>query len=686
MKGREGRKGFSHIISIIIVFLCFLYYIQCLREYYVSPTGTTEGDCTQQSAPCSLSYAISIASIYAETTTTNIYLLPGSYQQKNDIIIKDFKDITISAETFNTDFTSVYLWTSSSNSSVFSVQSSTVSFQYLTFNSSISTPVVVDENSYIIIYFCSFENNTANSTSIGGGAIYSLSPLVISKSQFTKNYIGTNKWSYYSPLNINTNTYSPITLKGGAIFGNASINLLDTSFNENYICGSINEAYGGAIYGGYLVRIQHCTLNQNSIEGEFSSVYGGAIYTENSLTVLNSSIGETEIGIHLTLNFPQYPFIIAMGGTIYAKGKISMEFTEITFSSISITNYNGFARGEGGVIYGEDQISINDTSFTSNLINLDCSYSMDTDHHNAMAYGGAISSSSLTKIEIIRSYFENNRVVIDAHLAGVIKYYIDADGGALQFLLGDIINSTFMGNSVGGTIGNIASGSSLTGGAIGTSFANIENCLFQENVAYSTGGAIQIWNNFNLASRIILSSFITNSAVGIDEMIGGSLGGAIASVNDHNTDTILLSLEYCNFADNSAIHGDDIYVENIGYEIIDSGSYNIRSVDSVFYNPSTSVSKTPSSSLTPSPSASVSPSYSQIVEKSKSDNNNDNNNDNNSNLIIVMSVSSILGVFVIVVLIAGAIAAISIFKIRQQNKKVAHRMIGDDNYVDDHEL
>ena len=91
MKGREGRKGFSHIISIIIVFLCFYIIFQCLREYYVSPTGTTEGDCTQQSAPCSLSYAISIASIYAETTTTNIYLLPGSYQQKMILLSKTLK-------------------------------------------------------------------------------------------------------------------------------------------------------------------------------------------------------------------------------------------------------------------------------------------------------------------------------------------------------------------------------------------------------------------------------------------------------------------------------------------------------------------------------------------------------------------------------------------------------------------
>ena len=673
MKKERGKGRFSRVISII-AFLWILYNnIQCISEYYVSPTETTDGDCSS-STPCSLSYAISEASVNAETTTTYIYLLNGLYQQNNNIIIKNFKDITISGNAYD----GACLWTTSSNSSVFSVESSSIRLNYLTFNSSISTPLLVDENSYVIINYCVFENNTANSNSIGGGAIYSLSPLIISSSTFSNNYIGIDQSIYYSSLN-KTKIYSPIALKGGAIFGNASINLLDTYFFGNYICGSLDEAHGGAIYGGYLIRLQHCHFDQNSISGEINSAYGGAIYSENSfLTILNSSFIGNQMRIYIATNADEYPILLGMGGSVYAKGKISMEFTEISQSSINFNFYYGFARVEGGAVYSEDQISISDSSFKSNYIDLECSESKDKEHHNAMGYGAVVSSSSHVKMEIIRSTFYQNHVMIRAfELNG--PRYVDAEGGALQFYFGEIINSTFEGNSVVGEINDLASGSSLTGGAIGSSIVNIENCLFKENSANSTGGAVQIWNNSNETSTIINTNFILNSAFGIEKNNGGGgRGGAIASVDDHNNSaTILLSLQYCSYTDNFAVNGADVYLQNIGYEIVDSGSVNIQTVDSVFYNPSTSVSKSPSFSITPS----ASPSYSRAIEKSDI-----NNNNNDSNLIIVMSVSSILGVFVVVVLIAAVIAAISIFKIRQQNKKVTRRMIGDDNYVDDHEL
>ena len=668
MKKERGKGRFSRVISII-AFLCLLYNnIQCISEYYVSPTETTDGDCSS-STPCSLSYAISEASVNAETTITYIYIYPGHYQQNNNIIIKNFKDITISAQVKNNQFDLAYFWTSSSNSSVFSVESSSITLENLTFNSSISTPLLVDENSYVIINYCVFENNTANSNSIGGGAIYSLSPLIISSSTFSNNYIGIEKSIYIA----STKTYSPIALKGGAIFGNASINIIDTFFVGNYICGSLGEAYGGAIYGGYLVRLQHCDFEQNSIEGEINTAYGGAICSENSfLTILNSSFVVNQLVIYIYSNADEYPILLGMGGSVYAKGKISMEFTEISQSSINIYNYYGFARAEGGAVYSEDQISISDSSFKSNYLDIDCSESKDKEHHNAMGYGAVVSSSSHVKMEIIRSTFIQNTLWIRAFASE--PRYVDADGGALQFYFGEIINSTFKENIVEGFIDVLASGSSLTGGAIGSSIVNIENCLFQKNSANSTGGAVQIWNNSNETSTIINTNFILNSAFGIEKNNGGGgRGGAIASVDDHNnTDTILLSLQYCSFNDNFAVNGADVYLQNIGYEIVDSGSVNIQTVDSVFYNPSTSVSKSPSFSITPS----ASPSYSRAI----------NNTINDSNLIIVMSVSSILGVFVVVVLIAVVIAAISIFKIRQQNKKVTRRMIGDDNYVDDHEL
>ena len=671
----KGVTSISRLTSFIVIFLCILSNIQCIKEYYVSPTGT-EGDCTQ-SAPCSLSYAISEASIEAYTTTTYIYLLSGLYQQNNDIIIKNFKEIKISAETENS---LVNLSTNSSNSSVFSVNNSLITFEYLIFDSSISTPLIADENSYLIINSCSFTNNTNPFTnSFGGAVIYSLSPLEINYSKFSKNFLGNRSICSYSQTD-----YLPNILQGGVVFGNASIIMMGSSFKDNYICcSSLNEVNGGIIYAKDFIQMEHSSFIQNIIEGEINSVYGGSIYSENSLTILNSTFDQSHINIVIH-NFERFPLLIGKGGSIYAKGKIIIEFTLIRQSTIELSGYIGLARAEGGAIYGEDQISISDSTFQSNYISIDCSVSINNENYNAIGYGGAISSSSNMKIEIFRSSFAQNRILIALTVHNNPRY-VNIGGGALQFNVGDIINSTFIGNSVGGNfVIDPSIESSLTGGAIECNIVNIENSLFNENNAYSTGGAIQIWNSFfNLPSKIFNSNFTSNSAMGNQNIIGGSAGGAIASVDHNNTDTILLFLQYCNFTDNLSIHGDDIYVENIGYEIIDSGSYHIHTVDSIFYNPSTSVSNSPSFSITPSPSASISPSYSINIEKSNNNNNNNNNND--SNLISIMSISSILGVFIIVVLIAGAFAALSIYKIRQQNKKIANRMIGD-NYIDDHEL
>ena len=663
-------------LQSVILFLFFLSQIQCIRDYYVSPTvESTAGNCSARDSPCSLSRAISEASIYASTTTSQIFLLSGQYEQNNDIIIKDFKDITISAETVDS---LVYLWTNSTQSSVFSVENSSVTFEHLNFNSSISTPLVIDAHSYVTIYFSSFSNNTANSTSLGGGAIYSLSPLIINYCTFTDNYVGIPKPDGYFTFDL---PYLPISLKGGAIYGNESINILDSSFFRNFIRGNINEGYGGAIYGGYLVRINHCDIETNSIIGQMKTAYGGAIYSEDSLALINSTIDENLIFAEYSDDLSEYyPFITIKGGAIYTKGKFTAEYPSISSNTIMIGFYLGFARVEGGGIYCEDEISITTGHFDRNIILMDCSYSQENGYHNAMGYGAAISASTHMKMEIIHSEFTINSVYFLN--SGSEPRYIDADGGAIEFFVGDIINSTFSGNSVTVWFENskIGSGSSLTGGAIGCSAVNIQNSLFFDNLSNFTGGAVQIWNDFNIASNIINSTFNLNSAIGMEN----SAGGSIASVDDINTDIILLSIQDCLFTSNTADIGDDIYVKNIGYEIIDSGYIFIDTVDSVFFNPSTSMSASLSQSISPSVSSSpsVSPSFSRKVEKSKNDMNND------SNLIIIMSVSSILGVFIVVGLLAGAVAALSLFKIRQQKKLVAHKKIEDINdlYVHDDDL
>src|SRR3990167_1244626 len=256
------------------------------NQFYASPigTGTT---CSIQS-PCSLSQAIYLA----QTATSVVNLIPGSYYISTTITIYTNYNITILGESrettllVSTGTNFAFDQTATNNSTKISFSNLTfTNFTYLIFF--MKTPVSLDHCDFI-------DNNSPLLTS--------LSNLSVTFCRFTNNTFRSNA-DYLSLILIRMGEIS------NCIFANTSI--YTYGIRPQVFCNSVVHLE----YIGSNLLLSDCTFDSN---------YGGTICME----------GDTVKNCAFTSNYAD------VGGAITALGG-SGSLTNCTFTSNFATTYGG---------------------------------------------------------------------------------------------------------------------------------------------------------------------------------------------------------------------------------------------------------------------------------------------------------------------------------------------------------
>ena len=286
--------------------------------------------------------------------------------------------------------------------------------------------------------------------------------------------------------------------------------------------------------------------NINFINGYQKGSSGGAIIADNSqLTLKNCNFTDNNVYCSIDAKGDDYTSSGGDGGAIYITGSLTCTgcyFTDNGAYGAEEADVDYFP-SNGGAIYSKGNLSIKDSSFISNKV--------DIIGGGEGCLGGAIYASGDTA-EISGSTFKSN-------VAGL------GDGGAI-YLTSDLTctDSVFINNSADFGGGAISAVGKMTlkkcefennsakwdaGGAISLSksSADISECEFRANTA-QTGGAINLWK-----SDVTINNceFIKNTA---------ETGGAI------NTDASKLTVSKSSFKDNSAETGGAINTGTYPYE------------------------------------------------------------------------------------------------------------------------
>ena len=313
------------------------------------------------------------------------------------------------------------------------------------------------------------------------------------------------------------------SLNGGAIyldqFGNTSI--IKSIFSNNF------APYGGAMYFFYsqpdsVLKIRYCVFVENNARSS-----GGSIYSENfaNLYISNTSFSNNFANFAGALMFltPNMHSILEITESVFMENNAIVSGGAIYLSNISNTilskiNCSKNFAGYGGVIY----LLNSQPNAILNIV--ECFFIENT----STDFGGAIIIKSPGNSSIIKSNFLNNL----------------ADSGAL-----------YVSNSVSNSI------------------TEITECIFIENNATTSAGAIYIDNFGNIsiihcnffknvaasAAAICLGSSETNSMFKIIDSVfiennSPFLGGAIYMQNYGKT-----SINRSNFSNNFATSGAAIY-------------------------------------------------------------------------------------------------------------------------------
>lgn len=367
----------------------------------------------------------------------------------------------------------------------------------------------------------------------------------------------------------------------GALYNQmGSIDITNSFFTNNSAnSGSINFGIGGAIY-----NLSGGTINVDStlFEGNYSggaSAYGGAIangYLSSAISTayINNSIFKNNYGV-------ADPF--GQGGAIYNNGNIEINNTQF------IENHLQGSSGSlllGGALYNSGNMTVNSSSFDGNYFNEAAQMSVS---------GSAIANTGT--LNIANSVFTNNKSVIgdgsvisggtiynanSATIEGSVFSNNESNGGSQGTnIYGGVINnytdsstlvikkSTFNSNvSVAGE------GDRAWGGVIyNDGDATIENSTIENNsISGGNNTTVQggaIYNTANGTVNIIGSNIENNKTVSTSE---NALGGGI-----YNLGTIII--ENSNLENNYGANGklNDIYNDNGIIAVQGDGTTNILS-------------------------------------------------------------------------------------------------------------
>lgn len=367
----------------------------------------------------------------------------------------------------------------------------------------------------------------------------------------------------------------------GALYNQmGSIDITNSFFTNNSAnSGSINFGIGGAIY-----NLSGGTINVDStlFEGNYSggaSAYGGAIangYLSSAISTayINNSIFKNNYGV-------ADPF--GQGGAIYNNGNIEINNTQF------IENHLQGSSGSlllGGALYNSGNMTVNSSSFDGNYFNeaaqmsvsgsaiantgtLNIANSVFTNNKSVIGDGSVISGGTIynaNSATIEGSVFSNNESNGGSQgtniYGGVINNYTDSSTLIIK-------NSTFNSNvSVAGE------GDRAWGGVIyNDGDATIENSTIENNsISGGNNTTVQggaIYNTANGTVNIIGSNIENNKTVSTSE---NALGGGI-----YNLGTIII--ENSNLENNYGANGklNDMYNDNGIITVQGDGATNILS-------------------------------------------------------------------------------------------------------------
>ena len=282
---------------------------------------------------------------------------------------------------------------------------------------------------------CTFENNFANAvtTKCYGGAISNEgnNPLTIKNCVFTGNGADNYGGAIYSvgDLYIKDSTFScnkACSDDGGAIYACKKVFLENTIFKENKA-----KVDGGAIYARGDVNVSGCHFEDNSATGAIKNqCYGGAICTNGDVNVYGSKFIQNVAADY--------------GGAIHAK---NVKINDIPDKAGTCKfEYNHANDNDGGAIYAEGDVSINDAEFS----------------HNVASDGGAIYACG--NVGVCNCKFYKN--VANPH--NILFFPEDVHGGAI----------------------------------LSRYDVSVDNCTFEDNSAADWGGAIY-GHNIKINTNIV---------------------------------------------------------------------------------------------------------------------------------------------------------------------------------------
>ena len=367
----------------------------------------------------------------------------------------------------------------------------------------------------------------------------------------------------------------------GALYNQmGSIDITNSFFTNNSAnSGSINFGIGGAIY-----NLSGGTINVDStlFEGNYSggaSAYGGAIangYLSSAISTayINNSIFKNNYGV-------ADPF--GQGGAIYNNGNIEINNTQFIENHLQGSSESLLL---GGALYNSGNMTVNSSSFDGNYFDeavqmsvsgsaiantgtLNIANSVFTNNKSVIGDGSVISGGTIynaNSATIEGSVFSNNESNGGSQgtniYGGVINNYTDSSTLVIK-------NSTFNSNvSVAGE------GDRAWGGVIyNDGDATIENSTIENNsISGGNNTTVQggaIYNTANSTVNIIGSNIENNKTVSTSE---NALGGGI-----YNLGTIII--ENSNLENNYGANGklNDIYNDNGIITVQGDGTTNILS-------------------------------------------------------------------------------------------------------------
>ena len=379
-------------------------------------------------------------------------------------------------------------------------------------------------NSHLTMHQCLFKENTA--TYIGGATYIQESHSLFESCIFEKNKVKSLKldtlggaiYAYIAGNIIitqclfkeNTATYS-----GGATFIQKSQSLFENCiFHGNKVISLQQNTSGGAIGAtdaGTNITIKQCLFKENT-----ATDCGGAIFMQETRgSFENSTFDRNSVKCHLQ----KHDF----GGAICAQYNSHLTMHQCLFKENTAT-YSG-----GATHIQESQSLFESCIFERNKVN---SLQQQTS-------GGAISANGAgTNITIKQCLFKENTATYS--------------GGAFSMLetRGSFEKCTFDRNSVKCLLQKRDSGGALC--AQGNSHLTMHQCIFKENTATYSGGAIFMQETQGSFENC---TFVGNA---VQRLHGTTFGGAISSIEGS-----FYLMTQCLFMKNTAtFYGGACYIQN----------------------------------------------------------------------------------------------------------------------------